>query len=90
MLSKKSFCLAGVPAYLMNPRFAISSAPEGPLLDRAEGTLDSLGALLQLPALHLPARWPDLGLRNTLSTLLFFIHFAWPTQPLSWKKNVHP
>lgn len=69
----------------MNPGFAISSAPEGPLPDRAEGTLDSFGALLQLPALHLPARGPDLRLRNALCALLFFIYFAWPTQPLSWK-----
>lgn len=84
--------LSKVPSwpYLMNPGFAISSAPESPLLDRAEGTLNSLGALLQLPPLHLPARGADLGLPNPFCTLLFFVHFAWPTQPLSWKASTTP
>ena len=72
-----------VQAYLMDPGFAISGAPEGSLPDRAEGTLRSFGALLQLPSLHLPPRGADLGLSNALCTLLFFIHFAWPAQPLS-------
>ena len=67
----------------MHPSLAISSTPESALPDRAEGTLGRLGAALQLPALHLPARRPDLGLRHALLPLLFFMHFAWPTQPLS-------
>ena len=67
----------------MDPRFAISSAPEGPLPDRAEGASGSLGAILQLPSLHLPARGADLGLRGSLCPLLFFIHFAGPTEPFT-------
>lgn len=67
----------------MHPSCAIGSASEGPLLDRAQGTLHSLGAALQLTPLHLPARRADLGLGHTVLALLFFINFAGPAQPLA-------
>ena len=65
-------------AYLMDPGLAICSASKSPLLDRAEGTSGSLGALLQLAALHLPSRGTDLSLAYALCPLLFFIDLAWP------------
>ena len=70
-------------ADLMDPCFAISGAPEGPLPDRAEGALRSLGALLQLPSLHLPAWGADLGLWGSSCPLLFLVYFAGPTEPFT-------